>query len=470
MKPELEHLQSQVASHKDLLVEKLSLERQLTTVQAELENEKNALQRATLKEGRASEQLFEYRSQVEDLSKKLSKAGREAEEASTALQQAKEELKNKERAAKKTAAREERQEAELEREAEELRKQLAKEKRHKSEAEKSLRKAQTDWDLDRSSLEERLNTVRTKLKSAKEQLKDKDKELKEAQSAAAKETVTFEGAKQRGNNKNSRKRTVQQADPDIAIGTPGDGLQAKRNKRASTTQPGEKSTFSITPFLNRTTSIVPSSPASTHSAAGTVGNVEINDVVNSIEDDQSPTAPRKQQAISTAREKPKALAPKSVNKPTSKRVASRKSAVPSKLEKVTEEEDQENEAEAEALEEQGPKEIAVPKIPKVTLNPKNTAASRKSLLSFASFNDVSAPEKRKKRRLGGGNALGKTLFDEDDAPSIKPQAGKGFLAVKGFGKSGLLGAKDAVKPGATVLEDGFTFSPLKKDRRAIVSR
>jgi len=96
---------------------------------------------------------------------------------------------------------------------------------------------------------------------------------------------------------------------------------------------------------------------------------------------------------------------------------------------------------------------------------------RKSLLSFAALTDEPAPaEKKKKKRklLGGGSSsgLGKTLFDEDDGDKLpaKPIPGKGLFAGRG-----LLGGgkkKGLLKGPFVTADDGFTFSPLKKDRKA----
>ena len=460
IQPEVEHLRSQVTSHKSLLSEKLSLERQLSTTQMELENEKHALHQISQKVERTREKETDHRTEIEELRKELSSQRREGEKISTALRDAEEELKSKRNAAKVAAARDEKNEAKQERETEELRKELAKEKRHTQEAEKALRGAQSDWEIEKSALEERLSTVRTKLKSHKEQLKKKDEELRQAQHAindAAKNT-NVDG--KRG-AKNSRKREIQHIDPDAAIGTPG--IPIKRNKRASTAQPGDKSTFSITPFLNKTTGAAPSSPASGQSIVSRAGTARMDEVVDSIENEQSPTVPTKNQtAKSKSSNNPRALAPMTCNKPTSKR-APLKTAAPPRLEKVAEEDDQENmDEEAEVTQ-----PLVPAKVPKITLKPKLTT-SRRSLMSFSSFNEDGAPEKRKKRKLGGANAANKTLFDDDDRPSLKPVSGKGLLAAKAIGRSGLL-AKGAGKQGSRVLEDGFIFSPLKKDRRAVAA-
>lgn len=464
MRPEVEHLRSQVASHQSLLSEKLSLERQFTTIQVELDNEKRASEQATQKALKATEQESEHQTVIDQLRKELSKQKREGERISTALRDTEEELKSKQHVAKMVAERGEKHVAQQEEEVEELRKELAREKRHTHEAEKSLRRAQSDWEIEKSALEERLGTVRTKLKSHKEQLKKKDEELRQAQTDASYAAKSSTNLEDKRGEKKSRKRGIQQVDPDAAIGTPG--VPEKRNKRASTAQPGDKSTFSITPFLNRTASVAPTSPGSGQSVVSRAEMIGVNEVVDSIENEQSPTIPRKKQpAISKSSSNPRALAPLSSNRPISKR-APPKSAIPPRLEKVAEEDDQENEDENRDTEVAQPVEL--PKVQKITLKPKSTV-SRRSLMSFSSFTEDPAPEKRRKRKLGGANAANKTLFDEDDRPSIKPISGKGSLAAKAIGRGGLL-AKGAGKPGMTVLEDGFMFSPLKRDKKAVAAK
>ena len=412
---------------------------------------------------KATEQESEYRTVIEELRKELSSQKREGERINRALRDTEDELKSKQHVAQIAAERGEKHVARQEQEVEELRKDLAKEKQRTHETEKSLRRAHADWEIEKSALEERLDTVRTKLKSHKEQLKRKIEELRQAQMTASNAAKSSTNLEDKRGTKNSRKRGIQQVDPDAAIGTPG--IPEKRNKRASTAQPGDKSTFSITPFLNRTASVA-SSPASEQSVVSRAEIVGVNEVVDSIENEQSPTILRKKQpAISKSSRNPRALAPLSSNRPISKR-APPKSAVPPRLEKVAEEDDQENEDENRDTEVAQPLELS--KVQKITLKPKSNP-SRRSLMSFSSFTEDPAPEKRRKRKLGGAIAANKTLFDEDDQPSLKPTSGKGSLAAKAIVRGGLL-AKGAGKPGLTVLEDGFMFSPLKRDRRAIAAK
>ena len=202
LKPEMEHLRSQAATHQSALAEKLSLQRELTSVQVELETERRALQRTKAKDSKATQDDAKALSQLED-----------------------------------------------------LRKELAKEKREAQNRDREARKKGTEWEGQKTILESKLDAFRNKLRSTKEQLKETQKDLETAQKAAR----NMESAQARP-APNPRKRSIARFDPDMTIGTPGDRPAAKRNKNSSTL-PGDKSAFSITPFLNRTsTFIAPDSP------------------------------------------------------------------------------------------------------------------------------------------------------------------------------------------------------------------
>jgi len=109
---------------------------------------------------------------------------------------------------------------------------------------------------EREAISEKLTLFREKLRTTKDKLKHSDAELAKAQQAAQIVSPHVAAIK---TLENPRKRPAVQFDPDAAIATPGDGPAAKRSKRASSAVV-EKSTFSITPFLNRTTSVAPGSP------------------------------------------------------------------------------------------------------------------------------------------------------------------------------------------------------------------
>jgi hypothetical protein len=314
------------------------------------------------------------------------------------------------------------------------------------------------------------------LKSTKEKLKEKETDLEKAQEAAAANPP--EGTKP---TKNPRKRPAAQIDPDAAIGTPGDAVPAKRGKRSFTTAPGDKSTFSITPFLNRTMSLAPESPESEKEEEPEVEAGAEAAIEPEVEPDATPTAvPKKAARKGKAALKPKIkpLAPASSAKQNSKPSKRTKAAVPS-LEKVTEEE------EAVATQkETEPKDAPKDKLAKDSeykettttttvpaLVPKLKPSSmkpRKSLMSFATFTEE-APEKKKKKKLLNNNTsgLGKTLFDEDDGDKLpaKPIPGRGLFAGRALGK-GAFAAKKSLKGPLLTADDGFQFSPLKKDRKA----
>jgi len=319
---------------------------------------------------------------------------------------------------------------------------------------------------------EKLNLFRDKLRTTKEKLKQTEADLLEAQQAVRPHSPAVNAKAL----KNPRKRAAVQFDPDAAIGTPGDGGKAKRAKRASSIV-GEKSTFSITPFLNRTADVMQD---------------EANDgdePVASIEAD-SPTAPKTR----PTQKKPSTtvLAPASTNKIVRKPSATTKNKKPSvvmTLNTVAEEDDDdETSANIAAITIPPPKAQAVPKLkakaPIQVLKPK-------SLTSFASFRESSLPKQplvvqnKKKRKLLGSAFGAKTIFDEDEedaeARPVGLGAGKSTLGGQrafgglaklsgGFGGSLLTGGFGAKTKGPIrVASDGFMFSPLKKDRKAMAA-
>ncbi|KAF1985795.1 hypothetical protein K402DRAFT_404918 [Aulographum hederae CBS 113979] len=483
LKPELEHLRSQASSNQGLLSEKLSLQRQLGTLQVELENEKRATQRALAKSDKGNETDAERKSQVAELKKEL----REEKTAHKTTKKEIEQLQNDLDAAKRTA---ERAAAKGEKSGEQelvitdLRAELLKEKRDREKAERVVQKSQTEWEAQKCLLDDKLNAFRTKLKSTKEKLKETEGELQKSLAAAAARPSARDQADKP--TKNPRKRPAAQMDPDANIGTPGDGAPAKRSKRAATTAPGDKSLFSITPFLNRTTaSIAPESPIP--EASEDEAEVEADAPVASIEEavEPSPTVPR--QVAKKAAPKGKALAPaasKANSKPTAAQRKKAAAATKPVLEVVTEESPAANADKENSLEANPAKAIKSKTttttvsldnpIPK--LKPTN-AKPRKSLHDFASFNAQAPVEKKKKRKLLGQNSssgLGKTLFDEEDegAVPVKPVPGKGLFAARALAKGkGFGGLGVGAGLGMRSMEvDGFQFSPLKKDRKGSVAR
>ena len=210
LRSELQSLKSQAASHSIELAEKLALERNLSSLQQDLENLKRSTQVAE-----ATQKI----SQLED-----------------------ERLQNKLRS---------------------LQAEIEEERCQRLRTEELFQKASSDWESKKTTLESRSNTFRNKLRITMEQLKACQTELHNVQASRPSEPGPLAGGPGRkGLAKASLKRDfVPQPDADSMIGTPGDMPAAKKTKRGFTL-PGDKSTFSITPYLNRASSVALESPGS----------------------------------------------------------------------------------------------------------------------------------------------------------------------------------------------------------------
>ncbi|PZD43031.1 Myosin-tail-1 multi-domain protein [Pyrenophora tritici-repentis] len=521
LRPEVEHLRAQVEANTGLLTEKLALQRQLATLQVELENEKRTAARTLAKQGKKMEQDEELRNELDEVRKQLATEKRDRMKVEAGLTEAKQgaesiqvalnsrdqtierlqaEVENvtKKQAGKATkrekahdaAIEELRQELEQEkaarlqaekasrdisaRDAEiaQLRQELEQEKRERQKVEKTSKKGtqQTDDQVEavRKELEEerrerkkqekeftktlaelqgrntilddKLSAFREKLRTTKEKLKEKEAKLERADRAETAPPAKSSSTAAAKPAKNSRKRVAATVEPETMLGTPGDGFPAKKTKRGtSVSAVGDTSTFSLTPFLNRT------------------GNV-------------TAATPPKKASKKAAQPKVKALAPAASSKANAK--PRKKKAAPA-LDMVTEEvsevshntskEDSENAPVSVPLKDNdGPSKKSSNGAPKVK--------PRKSLMSFATFVEEPAVEKKKKRKLGA--SAGKTLFDAEDAediPSLKPVGiSKGLFAARALGKSvlGKQGQQRPISGGFNMMsEEAFTFSPLKKDRR-----
>ena len=376
LKPEIEHLRSQALTQQNLLAEKLSLQRELSTLQVELETEKRAVQRTKAKDTKSGEDEFKLEAQIE-----------------------------------------------------ELKKDLAKEKREAQKNDRDARKQAADWEGQKTILESKLDAFRNKLRSTKEQLKETQIELEQAQ--AAKATREAEFAQARPSIANPRKRPVARFDPDATIGTPG--VAAK--KARTSTLPGDKSTFSITPFLNRTMSMAPESPASQEQQVDKV----INEQIDAIIAENAPTSPAPAPKTKPAKKPANAAATKAkepqplkdmTNPKANVSVQKQRSVAPSKtaLPKVTEEADENRESTENPS--------ALP-----NLQQKHPVKKKQKLLGQRkSLFDDDDDEREQSKSRG--------LIDLSKELGLRGGAGRGMISLAGKGK--------------TLAE----FSPLKKDRRA----
>lgn len=502
LKPELEHLRSQTLSQQNLLAEKLSLERQVSTLEVELETEKRASKRATQK-SQTSEREAELQNQLDSLQKDLMRERRERDKSRKELEM---DLQNQLDEAQKALAREKRAkekmrkevDAEFQTRIEELQTQLAREKRGKQnahkdaesdlqsqiedlhrdlaqekqerekarkEAEKELKALQTRDGV----LEGKLDQFRTKLRLTKEELNECQAELSNARATIAKSGSTI--SKGEAPAKKGRKRGAMDMSTDGDIGTPdGVAVRGKRapvqRGRADQTMVGEKSMFSITPFLNRTINIAlgasdedNNSPAARGDESPQVEDQAQEQPLNTASDDTALTptarttakAPKKAIAkppVSTANILGESKASLKNRKPPAKKVPKSVNT----LENVTEEYTGENE-EPDTAPSRTMSEVEKP----IVTNVKASKVQAKNV-----ENDDGA--KKKKRKLLGG---GKTLFDEDEVEVTKRPAKVALGPSRLLGKGGLAGPKGGLKGGLGVSAGFGTFSPLKKDRRGV---
>ena len=218
LKPEIEHLRSQAITHQTLFAEKLSLQRQLTTTQVELETEKRMTQRTLAKEGERHEHDEHLESQLE-----------------------------------------------------ELRSELAKERKEGQKLQHEAQRLSIDFEGRKSVLESRLDAFRHKLSITKDQLKETQKELQNSRGLVREQQEHT--AIVRPANQKSKKRNISQLDVDSTVGTLGIVPLTRKDKRGSTVV-GEKSTFSITPYLNRSTSMAPASPVERQPILGNISLVD----------------------------------------------------------------------------------------------------------------------------------------------------------------------------------------------------
>lgn len=130
-----------------------------------------------------------------------------------------------------------------------LREEIVREKRAWQKHQLDFDEKLGQWELEKASLEGKVDSLRATLRREKENLKKVQSKL---QAGTAKRTLVSDKASMRAGAFDLQKRSLIRFDPDTSIGTPGTAADAKKVKRLATI-PGDKSTFSITPFLNRTT-------------------------------------------------------------------------------------------------------------------------------------------------------------------------------------------------------------------------
>ncbi|KAL8703277.1 MAG: hypothetical protein Q9201_003540 [Fulgogasparrea decipioides] len=391
LRPELDHLRSQAASNQSLLAERLSLEHQTRTLQLELENEKRSMQRILVKDGKARTDEAKFESQLQALQAELNH-----------------------------------------------------ERRERQKSQRESQDASHTWETQRMTLESRLESFRTKLRITKDSLKEVQQELQNARSTVGSKAHERADSK-RGQmvGTNVRKRTATQMLSDSIVGTPGDMADDRRTKRMSTL-PGDKSTFSITPYLNRTASAAPGNPPEvvrqSHDAYDAAGASDSAQDVTKIARKNVPAVAVEKSSI----DEPGTLGSRKNAKANAKTVSNWNKLEPATmLEQVAEEEDDDERDDA-----QGSLSKPVPP----TLGGDTTLGGNETI-------------KMKKRKLLRGG-LGKTLFDEDDHETVKPVPGVRAFASLNHGSLG--GPKNrSLLTAPPVPNRSFgAFSPLKRNRQS----
>lgn len=525
LQPELEHLRSQLAHQQATLAAKLALERQVNTLEVELANEKKATRRAMQKcestdqveddlrkqlreaekelvaekaqRGRLEDHLAQEkrthqlsledqdstRDLESDLRKKLQDAQRQLRESREHEERLQEELNAEKRQAQKAQKQQHKNESAGD---DELRGHLEETQRNllatQKQAEKLRIDAQESLDTaDRRSnaFEQKFEKLKTKYRELQDQLKQCQADLKMAQKAqASKPSVVEEIDMKTAGRQAFKKRKVDDISNNnfssITIATPSADDKPRKVIKKKAVEPsllGEKSTFSITPFLNRSknlavddaadeseiadTSYIPQnkqgkSPAvqANQTAAVPVPaaadtSAPSPEASSSVSEEQAEEKPKPQVK---ARGRPKtilgdAASAKKNAKPMPK-TALKKTSRPSPPLEMVAEEGEDN----------------IPEPAEKTQTVKfNFTLPQDSSTSSTNTSKAEEPKKKKRKVLGST----KTLFDDEDE-AVAP------IATKAVSKGPPGGAKKrAPLAGVRNAFAGSTFSPLKRDRRGV---
>ncbi|KAG4264245.1 hypothetical protein FPRO03_08500 [Fusarium proliferatum] len=378
IQPELERLKTQLENHRAVVAQKQDLERQLSSIEVELENErrsKKRMQSQNHDNDQVKEQLDEAKRELDKLKKEHTRELREVRGECDMLEGRVEDTRSK------------------------------------------LKKTQGD-----------LKDTRAELASCRAELEEAHKAL--ATNKTSKKSVT------RKEHPIGKKRAQDLSMEDISIGTPGPDeatLRRPSKKRgAERALVGEKSTFSITPFLNRTKNLSENMSdelselhSPTGKSTGASEPVAFQDVApepgdsmsmepieeaaepdHQAEDDAAPEEEEQPKAQKTRGRPRKALdeAPTTKkNMPVQAKRKARVAKTSSRIEMIAEV-DEADVPETEPIEK--PK-----KVPGLLKSNPATASLRNG-------NDDADTRKKKRKMLGGGN---KTLFDDEEAePAPRP--------------------------------------------------
>lgn len=350
-------------------------------------------------------------------------------------------LENERHAHERTRAKGAQQEAtitSLSSRIQELQSELAKETRATQHHERERRQQNTEWDNQRTVLEGKIEVLRKQLRSTKDKLQEAQNELQHKRD-------NVRGSE--GDVAESRSRVVplQRPGPNadyhtgITIATPG-AVRVQEKAKRQLALPGDKSAFSITPFLNRTGAPT-GSPLS--SAAG--------------EDDMDVTMDETRLPLHKTHAVDETADLEAVSKDVSGHIRS----APAKGGK----------AKSKARE---VKSIISKPAHKVRKSSKSGNVQTSPQSSDESRNPFVEQAQAKPKRRKLGIQRDQSLFDEDEEEDDRAESRRpGRKLGLGAGRnSGLAAALPAVSAGDRLpLARGFGapmgFSPLKRDRKQI---
>ncbi|KAI1179282.1 hypothetical protein F4777DRAFT_535099 [Nemania sp. FL0916] len=549
LKPEIEHLRSQVNHQQALLAEKLSLERQVNTLEVELANEKKASRRAlqnresndrvedelrkqlreamknltteTAERERLQDQLEQRirthaiaiqdqdntRESEADLRKRLQEAQRQLREEKEAKETLSEELQTAQRALKKSQQYEAGSTAEADLRAQliETQKSLTMIQERNNKRHEEQQAVVSQLEQQNEKLEKKLDKARGRFHEIQEELKKTQAELRKAQQQQARQSSNPDNAKPTAKAQAIRKRKAQETTSDFAsieIQTPSaeGGAKSRQVTKKIVFEPtavGEKSAFSITPFLNRSKNASSSDEAADEddglvedSILGPRQGSEPSDLMMSkaitspaetVTQTEPTTATQpeteKSQAAPKARGRPK----KALGDATAAKKNTMTQKAPKKILKTKSNPEKASTSAVESGQQENDSVAKESEPVEKTMTVKFDLAPPQS--QNESNNDSSlnseVPKKKKRKVLGST----KTLFDEDDggeAPALAaPTAAITAAAAAKPAKIKLGNASGNVKRVKAPLGGGggqknafagsgsVSFSPLKRDRRGV---
>lgn len=537
MKPEIDHLRSQLSHQKGVLAEKLALERQLNTLEVELANEKRAtqkaLQRHEAQDNEAGEELRqrvaelesklaaeqkaaqkakkaqekaqngadeELRRQVAELEEKLAAEQKAAEKARKTYQKVQTDadedlqkqvadleakLANEKRAAQKAKRSQDNDSTEeqtvLQEKVKALEAQIAAEKREVERAQKTSEKEAAAARDQIEMLTQRVEEFKGKLRDTRAELKEVRADLTQARTKTTSVPIKNddEAKKPLSKAKAGKKRGANEISVDeMMLDTPGhtEGRTKRPVKKRGIefTTVGEKSTFSITPFLEK---------SNTLNLAETIEE-EVEEP-SILEGKGDPGAPIIEPEAETTEEIPVAEAPKlnsvakalKATKPKPAAANEKKARGRPKVQTLTETSPnkligkatsgtnilEKVDEESEEIQKNHPSKEDAPVSKKLLL----TANSSVDASNTSSEN----PEPKKKRRKLLGTSNKGTVFDKDEdadvAEAPAPTTAAAATKRKPVGLKASSTRKGPVSALARGAFAGKSFSPLKKDRRGV---